>query len=477
MTMSDTKKTPVAIVGGGPVGLALALFLDRYDVPSVVFNTDTETRWHPKGLDAERAHDGALPPRSVSRRSCALLGLPADYSGRRRLFHALQRLRTGAAENAVGRAEGTLGRNAPTSSINIRSRCCAPTRCISRHSCSTTCASAPNITLRFGWEVKAYHAGYRMASRCRQKASPMAAARAWRANISSAATAAARSCAASSAFAMAARTRCSRLISAAACSRAQHSGCRHFYRDILGNRQAFQHWAVNPQSRATIIALDGREEFLFWMRPKDSSVTPDSETVQHAMTLLLRRGDSGRGHRHTTMDRRYRAGGGAVRGWPRFACRRCGASVHADRRVRHEYRHRRCREPVMETGRCAAGLGRSQSAGELREPNGCRSQSAIPAQRAQLAKSIGDVTASPEMEDDSESRVQRRGAISANTFRHSEMNSGRSACSLALATMDRQSSSTTGHPLQMILPITRHRLYRVDAPSRLDRIGPRRGGF
>jgi 2-polyprenyl-6-methoxyphenol hydroxylase-like FAD-dependent oxidoreductase len=40
---------PVAIVGGGPVGLLLALFLDLYGVRSVIFNSDPEVRRHPKG--------------------------------------------------------------------------------------------------------------------------------------------------------------------------------------------------------------------------------------------------------------------------------------------------------------------------------------------------------------------------------------------------------------------------------------------
>ncbi|MBL4763622.1 MAG: FAD-dependent monooxygenase, partial [Gammaproteobacteria bacterium] len=40
---------PVAVVGGGAVGLLLALCLDKYDVPCVVFNSETESRWHPKG--------------------------------------------------------------------------------------------------------------------------------------------------------------------------------------------------------------------------------------------------------------------------------------------------------------------------------------------------------------------------------------------------------------------------------------------
>src|SRR5262249_34644030 len=48
--MTDgNNNIPVAIVGGGPVGLLLALFLDHYGVRSVIFNSDPEVRRHPKG--------------------------------------------------------------------------------------------------------------------------------------------------------------------------------------------------------------------------------------------------------------------------------------------------------------------------------------------------------------------------------------------------------------------------------------------
>src|SRR5215813_10583030 len=47
--MSEIRNTQVAIAGGGPVGLMLALFLDRYGVRSVIFNTEAEVRPHPKG--------------------------------------------------------------------------------------------------------------------------------------------------------------------------------------------------------------------------------------------------------------------------------------------------------------------------------------------------------------------------------------------------------------------------------------------
>jgi 2-polyprenyl-6-methoxyphenol hydroxylase-like FAD-dependent oxidoreductase len=48
-TAPTAQAAPIAIVGGGPVGLLLALFLDRYGVRSVLFNTDAEVRPHPKG--------------------------------------------------------------------------------------------------------------------------------------------------------------------------------------------------------------------------------------------------------------------------------------------------------------------------------------------------------------------------------------------------------------------------------------------
>ena len=41
--------TDVLIVGGGPIGLALALHLDMYGVRSTIFNAEPEARWHPKG--------------------------------------------------------------------------------------------------------------------------------------------------------------------------------------------------------------------------------------------------------------------------------------------------------------------------------------------------------------------------------------------------------------------------------------------
>lgn len=42
-------RVPVIIVGGGPVGMVLALQLDQWGVPCTIINKERDSRWHPKG--------------------------------------------------------------------------------------------------------------------------------------------------------------------------------------------------------------------------------------------------------------------------------------------------------------------------------------------------------------------------------------------------------------------------------------------
>src|SRR5262249_18691031 len=74
----NSCRTEVLIVGGGPVGMLLALFLDRYGVNSVVFNTEAGVPAHPKANthnSRTMEHYRRLGISSAVRK----LGLPPDH--------------------------------------------------------------------------------------------------------------------------------------------------------------------------------------------------------------------------------------------------------------------------------------------------------------------------------------------------------------------------------------------------------------
>ncbi len=69
------------------------------------------------------------------------------------------------------------------------------------------------------------------------------------------------------------------------------------------------------------------------------------------------RGHSGGDHRARRVDRWCRAACRRIRWGAHLARRRRDPSVHADRRLRHEHRHRRCGQSCLEARGAGAGLG------------------------------------------------------------------------------------------------------------------------
>ena len=175
------------------------------------------------------------------------------------------------------------------------------------------------------------------------------------------------------------------------------------YPQFLKDRRAFQYWVFNPELRTAIVALDGKDEFLLWSRASDENVAGD---IAPADAGLHRHGCAAGNPGPQPVDIRRGAGGGPVRRRPRAARGRRGASVHADRRLRHEHRHRRRRQPGVEAGGDGAGLGRRATCSTPTRPSAGRSPSATPTRRAHFAKNVGDVPLPAEME---ERRADRRG--------------------------------------------------------------------
>jgi len=78
---NETRKTdtPIVIVGGGPVGMVLALKLSRLGVASTIVEFEHAPRWHPKGSTQNARTMEHYRSLGISHR-IRTLGLPPDHS-------------------------------------------------------------------------------------------------------------------------------------------------------------------------------------------------------------------------------------------------------------------------------------------------------------------------------------------------------------------------------------------------------------
>jgi 2-polyprenyl-6-methoxyphenol hydroxylase-like FAD-dependent oxidoreductase len=55
------------------------------------------------------------------------------------------------------------------------------------------------------------------------------------------------------------------------------------YRDYLGRRRAWMYWVVNAELRSTLFTLNGKDEFMFYTKPKGPDAPPNDAAVRHAL--------------------------------------------------------------------------------------------------------------------------------------------------------------------------------------------------
>lgn len=144
--------SPVAIVGGGPIGLALAVHLDMYGVKSTIFNTDAATRWHPKG-NIHNARTMELFRKMGLADKIRALGLlgshPFDvaYFTRLNAFEIARRRTPSREERLRLRDEATATDQLPEPTHRVN-------QMYAERFLFQQAASRPNITMRFGWTVE-----------------------------------------------------------------------------------------------------------------------------------------------------------------------------------------------------------------------------------------------------------------------------------------------------------------------------------
>jgi len=286
MTQTATgaaTRIPVAIVGGGPVGLALALFLDFYGIRAVVFNSEETTRWHPKG-STESARTMEHFRRLGIADRIRELGLPPDHPTDVAYFtrfagKELARIRMPSRNETLRNVAGAAKTDQVPEPIH-RANQMHVERFLLDYA-----KTRKNLTVRFGWHVESFQQdadGVRIIAERQDEPRRET----WQAEYLVGADGG--------------RSAVRRAIGIAFRGEAgleqRYFGGRMYstyvraptlYRDFLAKRQAWQYWAVNPEVHSSLIAVNGRDEFLFRVRASDPDKPPTDAAVAAAMRCCV----------------------------------------------------------------------------------------------------------------------------------------------------------------------------------------------
>jgi 2-polyprenyl-6-methoxyphenol hydroxylase-like FAD-dependent oxidoreductase len=280
--MSDEiKSIPVAIAGGGPVGLMLALYLDLYGVRSVVFNTEPQVRKHPKGSThnsrtmehhrqlgiAPRVRDLCLP---INRRTDVsyYTSLTGWELGRIPMPSEAEKRRTVAASAATDQVPEPL----------LRANQMYVEAFLFEHA-----STRPNITLRFGWQLTGFQEDADGVT-VETERTGGGGRETWRAQYLAGCDGG------RSAVRRALALRYSGFASLDSPYYGGRQNATYFraptlYRDYLAHRVGWNYWIVNPKGRCTIISLNNDEEFLAFSKAPDDGAEP---TDQDAARTIVR---------------------------------------------------------------------------------------------------------------------------------------------------------------------------------------------
>ncbi|MFE0106917.1 FAD-dependent monooxygenase [Streptomyces sp. NPDC059009] len=276
--MESSPTTPVAVVGGGPVGLLLALFLDRHGVASTVFNTEASVPGQPRGSTHNARtmeHYRRLGLAAQVRR----LGLPPEHSAgisfsTRYSGHPLALLPwPGARESrrAVASAPCTDQTPEPMHRANQM----YVERLLLEHA-----RSRPRIDLRYGWRVTEVVEG---ADGVGVTAENEGRARTWTAPYAVGCDGGRSLVRRSLGIRYAGEGGLDQDVLGRR-STAAHLRVPGLYGSFLRERAAWSNWVVNADLALNLIALNGVDEFFLLT----SSVDPDTAEPGDLARLVRR---------------------------------------------------------------------------------------------------------------------------------------------------------------------------------------------
>jgi 2-polyprenyl-6-methoxyphenol hydroxylase-like FAD-dependent oxidoreductase len=276
---TDPLQIPVAIAGGGPVGLMLALFLDLYGVRSVVFNTEPEVRRHPKG-STHNSHTMEHHRRLGIAPRVRDLSLPKDRPTDVAYFTRLTGWELGRirmpSENEKRRAVANTAATDQVPEPLLRANQMYVEAFLLEHA-----RTRPNVTIRFGWQLTGLQED---ADGVTAEVESAGGRERWRAQYLA-------GCDGGRSFVR--RSLALRYSGFASLDSPYYGGRQNatyfraptLYRDHLAHRPGWNYWIVNPKGRCTIISLNRDDEFLSFSKAPDDGAEP---TDQDAVRTIIR---------------------------------------------------------------------------------------------------------------------------------------------------------------------------------------------
>ncbi|RSN62636.1 monooxygenase [Amycolatopsis sp. WAC 04182] len=272
--MNSPLRTPVAIVGGGPVGLVLALFLDRHGVRSVVFELAESTSDQPRG-STHSARSMEHYRRLGLAGEIRELGLPWDHSTDIAFYtryngFRLARNRRPAVRDLL-RQVASGPRTAQVPEPMHRANQMYVERLLYRRA-----RAAANIELRFGWRVTGIATDPGGVDILAEDTGGRV--RAWRAGYVAGCDGARGVVRGHLGARYAGAGRVEQEVLGGR-TVAAHLRIPTLYRDFLVDGGAWSHWAVNTDLVLNLIALNGKDEFFLLTSSVDPDSAPDDALI------------------------------------------------------------------------------------------------------------------------------------------------------------------------------------------------------
>jgi 2-polyprenyl-6-methoxyphenol hydroxylase-like FAD-dependent oxidoreductase len=278
MAGSTQLNTPVVIVGGGPVGLVLALLLDFYGVKSTIINTEPNERWHPKG-NGQNARTMEIYRQLGFSDQVRELGLPRDHPFDQAYFTRLSKHEIYRFPMPTGLERIAMRRDMPVTDQFPEPMFHVNQMFVERFLLQKV-RQAPNIDVRFGWEAQWFtqdEDNVRVNARNMTSGEEVT----WTSQY-------AVGCDGARGFIR--KTLGIGYEGDVQKKDAYWSGqffsihmrIPDLYPKFLGHRRAWMYWAVNPDpnTRGVLITLNGADEFMMLIKPKGGRTDVDRDEVK-----------------------------------------------------------------------------------------------------------------------------------------------------------------------------------------------------